>query len=126
MQIANGEDARQAGVMRLGQASTYTCPDCHGVLLEVKGGGVQRFRCHTGHAYSVESLAAAVFEGIEDAMWAAVRALDEGGSLLEQMARHLQERHENDAAVRLNDRASDAKRRADQVRRLVAGEPADE
>ena len=55
-----------------------------------------RFRCHTGHAYSAESLAAAVFEGIEDTMWAAVRALDEGGSLLEQMAGEFQERHDGE------------------------------
>jgi two-component system chemotaxis response regulator CheB len=123
VQIANGDDARQAGVMQLGPASTYTCPDCHGVLLEIKGGGVQRFRCHTGHAYSVESLAAAVFEGIEDVMWAAVRALDEGGSLLEQMARHLEDRHDDGGAASLNDRAGSAKRRADQIRRLIAGEP---
>ena len=121
VEIANGQDARQVGVMRLGPASTFTCPDCHGVLLTVEGGGVPRFRCHTGHAYSVESLAAAVFDGIEDAMWAAVRALDEGGSLLEQMARHRQDRHDGDGAARLTERAGDAKRRADQIRRLIDG-----
>ena len=111
-------------MLQLGQPSTYTCPDCHGVLLEVKDGGVPRFRCHTGHAYSAESLAAAVFEGIEDAMWGAVRALDEGGSLLEQMAGKFQARQDRDGAASLNDRASTAKRRADQIRRLIIGEPA--
>jgi len=50
VQIANGHDARGVGVMQLGRPSTYTCPDCHGVLIEVKDGGVPRFRCHTGHA----------------------------------------------------------------------------
>jgi two-component system chemotaxis response regulator CheB len=118
VQIAKGEDARQVGVMGLGRPSTYTCPDCHGVLLEIKDGGVTRFRCHTGHAYSAESLASAVFEGIEETMWAAVRALDEGGSLLEQMAREFQE-HDGESADSLKDRASTAKRRADQIRRLI-------
>jgi hypothetical protein len=30
--------------------------------------------CHTGHAYSVGSLLAAISEGIEDALWSAIRA----------------------------------------------------
>lgn len=125
IQIAKGDDARRVGVMQLGQPSTYTCPDCHGVLLEVKDGGVPRFRCHTGHAYSIASLASAVFEGIEAALWAAVRALDEGGSLLQQMARHLQEHHEGAGATLLSRRADEAKGRADKVRLLIPGERAD-
>ena len=123
VEIAAGKDARQAGVLRLGQPSKYTCPDCHGVLLEVKDGGVPRFRCHTGHAYSVESLAAALFQGTEDAMWAAVRALDEGGMLLEQLARHLQEHHDGHDAAILEERAREAQRRADRIRRLATGVP---
>ena len=51
------------------------------------------------------------------------RPLDEGGSLLEQMAGEFQERHDGDGAATLNDRASTAKRRADEIRRLIIGEP---
>jgi two-component system, chemotaxis family, protein-glutamate methylesterase/glutaminase len=125
VQIAKGNDARRAGVMQLGRPSTYTCPDCHGVLLEVKDGGVPRFRCHTGHAYSIESLVSAVAEGIEDSMWAAVRALDEGGSLLQQLARHLQEHDDGAGATLLGRRGDDAKDRADRIRRLIADERGD-
>jgi len=57
-------------------------------------------------------------------MWAAVRALDEGGSLLEQMARQLHV-HDSQRAARLNSQAGEAKRHADRIRRLVAGEPKD-
>ena len=117
-------DELLASVEKISRISKVTCPDCHGVLLEMKAEGVARFRCHTGHAYSIESLASAVFEGIDDAMWAAVRALDEGGSLLEQMARYVREREASGgAAARLTERASEAKRRGDQIRHLIAGEP---
>jgi two-component system chemotaxis response regulator CheB len=125
VRIAKGDDARRAGVMQLGRPSTYTCPDCHGVLLEVKDGGVPRFRCHTGHAYSIESLLSAVGEGIEETLWAAVRALDEGGSLLQQLARHLREHDDGAGATLLSRRAEDAKGRADQVRLLIADEHSD-
>ena len=56
-------------------------------------------------------------------MWAAVRALDEGGMLLEQLARHLQEHHDGHDAAILEERAREAQRRADRIRRLATGVP---
>src|SRR4051812_28114126 len=56
--IALGDNALQAGVMGLGPPSPYTCPECHGTLLQMKTGGLLRFRCHTGHAYTLSSLLA--------------------------------------------------------------------
>jgi two-component system chemotaxis response regulator CheB len=123
IQIAYGEDAREVGVLQLGQPSMYTCPDCHGVLLEVQDSRVPRFRCHTGHAYSIESLAATVFEKTEDAMWSAIRSLDEGASLLEKLARHLEEHHDGHGAATHRERAMLAKRRADLLQAAVSGNP---
>ena len=74
MKIAKAEDPWHAGIEQLGAASTYACPECHGVLLQVEEGGRVRFRCHTGHAYSAESLLAAINERMEDALWNTVRA----------------------------------------------------
>ena len=71
--------------MNIGDPSVFACPDCHGVLMRLKDVGVLRFRCHTGHAYSAESLLAALNEGIENALWSAVRAADEGRLLLENL-----------------------------------------
>ena len=33
-----------------------TCPDCGGNLFEVNYGKVLRYRCHTGHAFTADSL----------------------------------------------------------------------
>lgn len=120
MRIAYGDDAEQAGVLELGQPSIYTCPDCHGVLLEIRDGGVPRFRCHTGHAYSIESLAGVLAEKVEEAMWSAIRVLDEGGALLAQMARHLTEHADDPRAALLHGQAAEARRRADAIKRLLA------
>jgi two-component system, chemotaxis family, protein-glutamate methylesterase/glutaminase len=45
-----------------------------------------RYRCHTGHAYSALSLAAAQQDSAEHALWSSVRALREREMLLRRMA----------------------------------------
>jgi two-component system chemotaxis response regulator CheB len=115
--IANEDRARDAGVLKLGDASNYACPECHGVLLEVKGGIPVRFRCHTGHAYTLESLLADMDEAIEDSLWNAIRALEERVMLIRQAAAHQREAHGD--GDELLSRAEEAQRRADLVRQAV-------
>ncbi len=38
--------------------SRITCPDCNGVLFELRDQHPRRYRCHTGHAYTAGTLAA--------------------------------------------------------------------
>jgi two-component system chemotaxis response regulator CheB len=75
VKIAKQEDPLQAGVTDIGEPSSFACPECHGVLLQIKEGGRIRFRCHTGHAYSAESLLAEIREQIEVQLWNAIRAM---------------------------------------------------
>src|SRR5262249_44799968 len=49
----------------LGRVTPFTCPSCSGVLWELTD-GVLRYRCHTGHAFSKESLLDAQAEKMED------------------------------------------------------------
>ena len=96
--IAKEDTAVDRSVERIGEPSVFACPDCHGVLFELKEHGILRFRCHTGHAYSVESLLVSLNDGIENALWSAVRASEEGRLLLERLARHDQEVHGGNSA----------------------------
>jgi two-component system chemotaxis response regulator CheB len=66
--------------------STLACPDCRGTLWEVTGSQPPRFRCHTGHAFSLRSLAAAQAAATEEALWSGVRALQEKELLLRRIA----------------------------------------
>ena len=58
---------------RLGKVSPLTCPECHGALTEISDQGFLRFRCHTGHAYSAESLRSSQADAWERALYGALR-----------------------------------------------------
>lgn len=116
--IAKEDKARDAGVLTLGEPSTFACPECHGVLLEIKDRPPRRFRCHTGHAYTFESLLAEMDEGIEDSLWSAIRALEERVMLMRQAAEHSRASHSEDESAYLAG-AEETQRRADLVRQVV-------
>lgn len=116
VRIAAEHPPLAAGVESLGNPSPYACPECHGVLRQVQEGGRVRFRCHTGHAYSIESLIADFDEGIELALWNSVRALQEVAIFLRHLEAHAAERGDSGLADTLRTRAEEAESRADKVR----------
>lgn len=67
--------------------STLTCPDCGGTLWQVRAAKPERYRCHTGHAFTSLSLESAQAESAEGALWAAMCALREREMLLRRLAR---------------------------------------
>jgi two-component system chemotaxis response regulator CheB len=98
----------------------FTCPDCHGTLMEIRDSRPTRFPCHTGHAFSQESLRAALDERIEDALWNTVRTLQEGAMLMSHFARHARENGDLGIAEQWEKEAADAKSKAERVRRVQA------
>ncbi|MBV8518980.1 MAG: chemotaxis protein CheB [Acidobacteria bacterium] len=123
VKIAKEDKATTVGVQKLGTPSMYACPECHGVLLQMKDANPLRFRCHTGHAYTLESLLADMDDVIEDSLWSAIRALEERAMLMRQAAAHAREAHAGDARALL-EFAEETQRRADIVRQAVFDEHA--
>jgi two-component system, chemotaxis family, protein-glutamate methylesterase/glutaminase len=95
--IALEGNALREGIMELGSISPNTCPECHGVLVKIKNGSILRYRCHTGHSFSLQTLLAEVNAEIEMTLWAALRAAEERILLLQEMGELAGA--ENDAAV---------------------------
>lgn len=62
---------------KVAQPTSLTCPECGGTLWRMQGSGPPRYRCHTGHAFSLESLGAAADRVVENALSESVRALHE-------------------------------------------------
>ena len=117
--IASEGRALQAGVMQLGALTPYTCPECHGALVHLHGGGVPRFRCHTGHAYSINTLLAEVTEYVEQSLWNSIRAIEESAMLLDELARQARDQgHESTARI-FDAKGADTLGRADMVRKAA-------
>jgi len=118
VRIAKEAPPLEVGLEGISEPSPFACPECHGVLMKLKEGGPIRFRCHTGHAYSIDSLMLAVSEAIEEALWNAIRALEEGDMLLRTVGEHVRG-HDGSQAKALLTRAAEVKRRSEALRRIV-------
>ncbi|WP_435017494.1 chemotaxis protein CheB [Tundrisphaera sp. TA3] len=119
--IAMEDKALQAGVRDIGEPSLFACPECHGVLMRMKTGGGPRYRCHTGHSYTADSLLSEMTEVVEESLWNAVRSVQESSILMEHMAAHAREAGQADLAALYDRKASEARGRAEMVRRAVMG-----
>ncbi|MEH2179677.1 chemotaxis protein CheB [Nostoc sp.] len=104
---------------RPGKPSTFGCPDCGGVLWEIEEGNLLRFRCRTGHAYSAETLLATQSDKVEDALWIALRALEEKASLSHRMASRMKARNQTLAAQSLKEEADSAKESSAIIREVL-------
>lgn len=70
----------------LGTLTPFNCPDCNGVLWQIEDGTVTRYRCHTGHAYTIDILSAKQEEAVERALYDTLRAQRGRVELLEELA----------------------------------------
>jgi len=78
MAFRNGKDSSPRTLI--------TCPACGGVLWELREGDQLFYYCQTGHRYSLESVFGEQTNGVENALWAAVRALEERAALTHRLA----------------------------------------
>jgi two-component system, chemotaxis family, protein-glutamate methylesterase/glutaminase len=73
----------------VGVPSVFACPECHGVLWELKDKDLVRFRCRVGHSYGPISLTKELSAASEGALWAAMRALEEKAAMQRRVADRL-------------------------------------
>jgi two-component system chemotaxis response regulator CheB len=117
--IAAQKPALGEGVLTLGTLTPYACPDCHGVLLAITDGDIIRYRCHTGHAHSADSLLATITEHIEDTLWSAIRGVEESILLLNNLGDHYADKNQPKLAAMYFKKAQEAESRAEIMRQTV-------
>jgi two-component system, chemotaxis family, protein-glutamate methylesterase/glutaminase len=98
--------------------SGMSCLECLGVLgVSVQGRGRRlRFRCRIGHLYTLEEVIAGKEKFIEDHLWAAVTALKELETLLDELTTS----RAKNVARGFAARAKQAARQGKAVRRALA------
>src|ERR1041385_3751338 len=103
---------------RPGTPSSFACPECDGVLWELDGEEMLRFRCRVGHAYTAGSLSVEQTEAVEGALWAVMRALEEGASLARRMANNAKGKHPK-LETKYRERAQAKMEHAEVLRKLI-------
>jgi two-component system chemotaxis response regulator CheB len=102
-----------------GVPSTMSCPECHGVLWEVKEEELVHFRCRVGHAYSDEALLVHQSENLEAALWTALRALEEHSALARRLAARASGRGHTHSASVFTEQAMDSEHHASVIRNVL-------
>lgn len=110
--IARHDNAFRMGIIEQGELTAFTCPDCHGALTKLIEGNLIRFRCHTGHSYTISALLAEVTESVESMLYQAMRGLEETNMLLEHFGDYFKESKQPDVAQIFFRKAEDAAKMA--------------
>lgn len=101
----------------VGVPSGFSCPDCQGVLLVLRG--TRRYRCRVGHAWTEEALLQQKNDDLEQALWTALRTLDEKTSLANRMHASAVERHNGTMARRYAEMARESEHAAGTLRAFL-------
>ncbi|WP_199506094.1 chemotaxis protein CheB [Geodermatophilus sp. TF02-6] len=104
---------------RPGRPSGFGCPTCHGALFAIEEGGMERYRCRVGHAWSPEALAEEQSQALEGALWMALRGLEERAALSMRMGRRAEEHGNRHSALRFQRRHDEAQQAAALLRGLL-------
>ena len=88
LEVAIPQDAITAPetMAKIGTPVTHSCPSCGGPLWQIGDRQNLRYRCHVGHAYTVRTLVEKQSEATEEALWVALRTLEERSRMLKNMS----------------------------------------
>ena len=106
---------------KIGERVPYSCPECGGSLWELtQPGTLKRYRCHTGHAYTQDSLLLSMSSHLEETLWVAMRTLEERRNILLHMSQNDNQKGNRRWAENQEERAEEMKVHIERLRELLA------
>ena len=106
-------------VEEIGERTTYTCPQCAGSIWQIGNEEPLRFRCHVGHSFTAGPFLAEQTNYVEDALWSAVRALEEKVTLTRHAGKRLSDGGFHTAAKKYEEQADNLDKEVSVVRDLI-------
>lgn len=88
-------------------------------MWELEDGKLLRYECHVGHSFTAESLLSEQSDHLEQALWSALRALEEQAAFRRRLALHASHVGRVSSAREFVAQARDAERRAASLRRWL-------
>lgn len=119
-------------VERIGERTTYTCPDCNGAIWQIGDDEPLKLRCHVGHSFTGEIFSAEQSQNIETALWSAIRIMEEKVTFSRQLAARKRKQNLVEEAVVYETEADAIDREVIKIRDLIVcgiaarGSPAQE
>ncbi len=107
----------------LGSTTPFVCPDCHGGLWKLLDSRPERYRCHTGHAFTARTLQQTLATAGEEASWNALRALQERSIFLHYLAQQRRSEGDDAKAETLEDASRRLADQATLLRQLLEDSP---
>ncbi|MCC5667298.1 chemotaxis protein CheB [Nostoc sp. CHAB 5784] len=106
-------------VEAIGTRTTYTCPECNGSIWQIGKEQPLRFRCHIGHSFTANVFLAEQTQNLENALWSAVRAMEEKVTFSRQMAEQMRNYNLTIAATKYENHAMNLDKEVSLVRGII-------
>jgi two-component system, chemotaxis family, protein-glutamate methylesterase/glutaminase len=119
IQSAASKSAFEQGILSVGDLSPLTCPECSGVLVKIREGNIDRYRCHTGHSFLTPSLVASIQESVETNLWEALQNMEELVMLFEHNAKNYENSGDQATIDDFLAKAAAARNRAKKLREFI-------
>ncbi|MFE1746357.1 chemotaxis protein CheB [Coleofasciculus sp. H7-2] len=106
-------------VEQIGTRTTYTCPECNGSIWQIGKEEPSRFRCHIGHSFTANVFLSEQTQNVENALWSAVRAMEEKVTFSRQMAERMKNYNLQKAATKYEDHAESLDKEVSLIREII-------
>lgn len=117
--VAKRDNAYELRLLEYGKFTPITCPECHGALVQLVEGRIIRYRCHTGHAFTVSSLLAGISLSIHNQLWQAMKGMEENSILLEKLSDHFKTSNYQDISKSYQAKADEFKKKAQAIHTMI-------
>jgi two-component system, chemotaxis family, protein-glutamate methylesterase/glutaminase len=119
VKVARGAGSSIEELEQIGRRSVLSCPQCGGVMWEIEDGDLLRYRCHVGHALSSEAMSTGISDKVREALYVALRALDEQAALADKLHERASDQGRNLTADRWIQRKEEADRQREVIQTAI-------